>query len=156
MHKTTILCQFGLFFVTSLLTHISINSQPFLVGIVSLLHPVGGLGLFLQGFLIARAGVFLGILIIKMYSLTARISLLCSNGLDGLLIQTNPVILGSIIFLALASGEVSMFLPCEFEAIVLGASERGELCLCVVLVFDGHISFRVIFIFLLGTNFGNL
>ena len=34
-HKTTILCQFGLFFVTSLLTHISINSQPFLVGIVS-------------------------------------------------------------------------------------------------------------------------
>ena len=35
MHKTTILCQFGLFFVTSLLTHISINSQPFLVGIVS-------------------------------------------------------------------------------------------------------------------------
>ena len=36
MHKTTILCQFGLFFVTSLLTHISINSQPFLVGIVSI------------------------------------------------------------------------------------------------------------------------
>ena len=35
MHKTTILCQLGLFFVTSLLTHISINSQPFLVGIVS-------------------------------------------------------------------------------------------------------------------------
>ena len=36
MHQTTILCQFGLFiFVTSLLTHISINSQPFLVGIVS-------------------------------------------------------------------------------------------------------------------------
>ena len=35
MHKTTILSQFGLFFVTSLLTHISINSQPFLVGIVS-------------------------------------------------------------------------------------------------------------------------
>ena len=35
-HKTTILCQFGLIFVTSLLTHISINSQPFLVGIVSL------------------------------------------------------------------------------------------------------------------------
>ena len=35
-HKTTILCQFGLFFVTSLLTHISINSQPFLVGIVSI------------------------------------------------------------------------------------------------------------------------
>ena len=35
MHKTTILCQFGLFFVTSILTHISINSQPFLVGIVS-------------------------------------------------------------------------------------------------------------------------
>ena len=34
-HKTTILCQFGIFFVTSLLTHISINSQPFLVGIVS-------------------------------------------------------------------------------------------------------------------------
>ena len=34
MHKTTILYQFG-FFVTSLLTHISINSQPFLVGIVS-------------------------------------------------------------------------------------------------------------------------
>ena len=34
-HKTTILCQFGLFFGTSLLTHISINSQPFLVGIVS-------------------------------------------------------------------------------------------------------------------------
>ena len=34
-HKTTILCQFGLFFVTSLLTHISINSQPILVGIVS-------------------------------------------------------------------------------------------------------------------------
>ena len=33
--KTTILCQFGLFFATSLLTHISINSQPFLVGIVS-------------------------------------------------------------------------------------------------------------------------
>ena len=38
MHKTTILCQFGLFFVTSLLTHISINSQPFLVGIVSKDH----------------------------------------------------------------------------------------------------------------------
>ena len=36
-HKTTILCQFGLFFVTSLLTHISIISQPFLVGIVSVL-----------------------------------------------------------------------------------------------------------------------
>ena len=35
MHKTTILCQFGLFFVISLLTHISINSQPFLVGVVS-------------------------------------------------------------------------------------------------------------------------
>ena len=28
-HKTTILCQFGLLFVTSLLTHIYINSQPF-------------------------------------------------------------------------------------------------------------------------------
>ena len=28
-HKTTILCQFGLFFVTSLPNHISINSQPF-------------------------------------------------------------------------------------------------------------------------------
>ena len=38
MHKTTILCQFGLFFVSSLLTHISINSQPFLVGIVSHTH----------------------------------------------------------------------------------------------------------------------
>ena len=38
-HKTTILCQFGLFFVTSLLTHISINSQPFLVGIVSSIIP---------------------------------------------------------------------------------------------------------------------
>ena len=35
MHKTTILCQFGLFFVTRLLTHISINSQPFLLGTVS-------------------------------------------------------------------------------------------------------------------------
>ena len=35
MHKTTILCQFGLFFVTSLLSHISINSHPFPVGIVS-------------------------------------------------------------------------------------------------------------------------
>ena len=35
-HKKTILCQFGLFFVTSVLTHISINSQPFLVGIVSI------------------------------------------------------------------------------------------------------------------------
>ena len=34
MHKTTILCQFGSF-VTSLPNHISINSQPFLVGIVS-------------------------------------------------------------------------------------------------------------------------
>ena len=34
-HKTTILCQFGLFFVTTLPTHISTNSQPFLVGIVS-------------------------------------------------------------------------------------------------------------------------
>ena len=34
-HKTTILCQFGLFFVISLPNHISINSQPFLVGIVS-------------------------------------------------------------------------------------------------------------------------
>ena len=34
MHNTTILCQFGLF-VTSLPTHISINSHPFLVGIVS-------------------------------------------------------------------------------------------------------------------------
>ena len=33
-HKTTILCQFGLF-VTSLPTCISINSQPFPVGIVS-------------------------------------------------------------------------------------------------------------------------
>ena len=33
-HKTTILCQFGSF-VTSFPTHISINSQPFLVGIVS-------------------------------------------------------------------------------------------------------------------------
>ena len=41
MHKTTILCQFGLFFVTSLLTHISINSQPFLVGIVSNLLALG-------------------------------------------------------------------------------------------------------------------
>ena len=39
MHKTTILCQFGLFFVTSLPNHISINSQPFLVGIVSILSP---------------------------------------------------------------------------------------------------------------------
>ena len=35
MHKTTFLCQFGLILVTSLLTHISINSQPFLVGIIS-------------------------------------------------------------------------------------------------------------------------
>ena len=34
-HKTTILCQFGLFFVTSLPNHIFINSQPFLVGNVS-------------------------------------------------------------------------------------------------------------------------
>ena len=34
MHSTTILCQFGLF-VTSLPTCISINSQPFPVGIVS-------------------------------------------------------------------------------------------------------------------------
>ena len=34
MHNTTILCQFGLF-VTSLPTCISINSQPFPVGIVS-------------------------------------------------------------------------------------------------------------------------
>ena len=33
-HKTTILCQFGLFFVTTH-HHSSINSQPFLVGIVS-------------------------------------------------------------------------------------------------------------------------
>ena len=46
MHKTTILCQFGLFFVTSLLTHISINSQPFLVGIVS--HTSVPLGQFLD------------------------------------------------------------------------------------------------------------
>ena len=43
-HKTTILCQFGLFFVTSLLTHISINSQPFLVGIVSLVNRSGSSG----------------------------------------------------------------------------------------------------------------
>ena len=35
IHKTTILCQFGLFFVTSLLTHISINSHTFMVGIIS-------------------------------------------------------------------------------------------------------------------------
>ena len=34
MHNTTILCQFGLF-VTSLPTHISINSHPFPAGIVS-------------------------------------------------------------------------------------------------------------------------
>ena len=33
-HKTTTLCQDGSF-VTSLPTHISVNSQPFLVGIVS-------------------------------------------------------------------------------------------------------------------------
>ena len=37
MHKTTILCQFGSF-VTSLPTHISIKSHPFLVGIVSFKH----------------------------------------------------------------------------------------------------------------------
>ena len=37
-HKTTILCQFGSF-VTSLPNHISINSQPFLVGIVSQMKP---------------------------------------------------------------------------------------------------------------------
>ena len=40
-HKTTILCQFGLIFVISLLTHISINSQPFLVGIVSVIKSEG-------------------------------------------------------------------------------------------------------------------
>ena len=34
-HKTTILCQFGLIICHQLPNHISINSQPFLVGIVS-------------------------------------------------------------------------------------------------------------------------
>ena len=36
MHKTTILCQFGLVICHQLPNHISINSQPFLVGIVSM------------------------------------------------------------------------------------------------------------------------
>ena len=93
-----------------------------------------------------------------MYSLTVRISQLCSNGLDGSLIQMNPVVLGGIIlmFLALASGDMSAFLLHEFEAILLGASEFRVLCLHVVAVFDRQISFRVIHIFHLGTNFGNL
>ena len=66
----------------------------------------------------------------------------------------NPVVLGGIIpiFLALVSGDMSTFLPHEFEAILLGASEFGVLHLHVVLVFDGHISLSMIFIFLLGIN----
>ena len=35
MHKTTILCQFGLIICHQLPNHISISSHPFLVGIVS-------------------------------------------------------------------------------------------------------------------------
>ena len=121
-------------------------------------HLVRVLAFILWGFLITQTGVFLGIIVIKTYSLASRISQLCSNGLDGSLIQMNPVVLGGIIpmFLALASRNVSMFLPHEFEALVLGASDFRVLCLFAVAVFDGHISFRVILIFLLGTNFGNL
>ena len=94
----------------------------------------------------------------QTYSLTARIRQLCSNGLDGLLIQSNLVVLGGIIpiFLALASGDISMLVPHEFDAIVLGASEFGVLCLHVGLVFERHISFIMIFIFVLGTNIGNM
>ena len=46
--------------------------------------------------------------------------------------------------------------PCFSLLSLLSTSEFGVLCLCIVSVFDGHISFRMIFIFLLGTNFRNL
>ena len=73
--------------------------------------------------------------LIKMYPLIARISQLCSNGLDGSLIQMNLVVLGGIIpmFLGLASRDMFMFLPHELKAAPLGASEFRVLHLHAVM-----------------------
>ena len=97
--------------------------------------PVRALVIILQGFLITQTRVILGIIVIKMYPLIARISQLCSNGLDGSLIQMNLVVLGGIIpmFLGLASRDMFMFLPHELKAAPLGASEFRVLHLHVVM-----------------------